>query len=149
MYCIKELMKPKFLNHLMHGIKRLLLSASLHFTPNLKTDHLFWSCQLKHNVPKVNQPAKTHQDQEGALTLDVYKNSQVWSDHYVLNTPGRLLTSYRWKNPTIDFMVVQFLWCFYWTDLGYNQVLHGETLIAKDAWTMIMEFGYCWNFPLL
>ena len=41
-------------------------------TPNLKTTPLCQSCQLacsKRQVPKVNQPMKTCQDQEGALLL--------------------------------------------------------------------------------
>ncbi len=72
-------------------------------TPNLKTPPLCQSCQLacsKRRVPKVNQPMKAHQDQEGALSWDACKAGNfVSADQYVVNTPGRLLSGYGREAP--------------------------------------------------
>ncbi len=67
-------------------------------TPNIKTPLLCQSCQLarsKRRVPKVNQPMKAQQDQEGALSWDAYEAYNfVSTEQYFVNTPGPLLSDY-------------------------------------------------------
>ncbi len=94
----------RLMNPLVFAMKCLLSSHPIFTsTPNLKTPPLCQSCQLarsKHRVPKVNQPMKARQDQEGALSWDAYEDGDFVSAHqYVVNTPGRLLSGYGREAP--------------------------------------------------
>ncbi len=76
-------------------------------TPNINTPTLCQSCQKacsKRQAPKVNQPMKAWQDEEGVLSRDAYEAVDFVSvDQYVVNTPGRLLSGYGREVPHNKF----------------------------------------------
>ncbi len=71
MYHIQEIMQP-IKAHESSGVHHEMppvITPIFKSTPNLKTPPLCQYCQLmssKCHVPKVNQPTKAQQDQEGA-----------------------------------------------------------------------------------
>ncbi len=82
-------------------------------TPNLKTPPLCQSCQLacfKRHVPKVKQPTKAHQDQEGALSRDAYEASDFVSADQMLSTRQAVCFQVmEEKRHTLRFMVVHYV----------------------------------------
>ncbi len=100
MYRIQELMHP-IKAHEFFGVCHEMppvITPIFKFILNLKIPPLCHSRQLacsKHCMPKVNQPMKTQQDQEVALSQDAYDTGNcVSADQYIVNTPGQLLLDY-------------------------------------------------------